>query len=225
MTDNATMSGMARYKQALASGERYGRYVVLGEAPPTTKTLTTGKIALIPCVLARCDCGTERSVPETWLRCGYTQSCGCGQRDAVRASGEARATHGHTRKGSRTTPENRTWLAMRRRCVDPTVHNYSRYGGRGITVCDRWLGKDGFVRFLADMGPRPEGRTLDRADPDGNYEPSNCRWSTPAEQAANKGAPICRTCKGRYQGVRCRRCERKKRTAARLAEAGLGAST
>lgn len=73
---------------------------------------------------------------------------------------------------------------MRERCYNPKHIAYHRYGGRGITVCDRW--RNSFEAFLADMGARPEGRTLDRVNNNGNYEPSNCRWATPKEQRANQ---------------------------------------
>jgi hypothetical protein len=75
---------------------------------------------------------------------------------------------------------------MVQRCYDTNATGYSRYGGRGITVCERWLGRDGFVNFLADMGERPEGLTLDRINNDGDYVPSNCRWATRSEQQRNK---------------------------------------
>ena len=75
------------------------------------------------------------------------------------------------------------------RCIYPTVGNYKYYGGRGIRVCDRWRhgegGKTGFECFLADMGPRPEGMSIDRIDNNGNYEPTNCKWSTHSEQVIN----------------------------------------
>lgn len=81
--------------------------------------------------------------------------------------------------------EYRIWSHMKRRCLDPTTHNYRWYGGRGIKVCQRWI--DSYADFLADMGRRPsEKHSIDRIDNDGNYEPSNCRWATYAQQAVNK---------------------------------------
>lgn len=86
--------------------------------------------------------------------------------------------------GQRQTPEYRAWRAMRYRCLVPTAHNYHYYGGRGITICDRW---SEFPAFLADMGQRPGPEySLDRKDNEGNYEPGNCRWATKSEQALNR---------------------------------------
>lgn len=95
-----------------------------------------------------------------------------------------RITHGHTR-GRSTTPEFRTWVAMRQRCHYPNSEKYPEYGAQGIKVCDRW--RTSFEAFLADMGPRPAGTTLDRyPNQSGDYEPSNCRWATAKEQAQNR---------------------------------------
>lgn len=99
----------------------------------------------------RCDCGTTKTVRlHNLLR--NTRSCGCLLREQ---------------------------MAMIKRCANPKTSGYANYGGRGITVCQRWRT---FDNFLADMGERPDGKSLDRIDPNGNYEPGNCRWSTPREQ-------------------------------------------
>ena len=86
----------------------------------------------------------------------------------------------------RKTPTYTTWQSMIARCKYPYVNGYKNYGGRGITVCDRWTKPGGFLNFLADMGERPEGKSIDRINNDGNYEPSNCRWATPQEQTVTQ---------------------------------------
>lgn len=87
-------------------------------------------------------------------------------------------THGYT--GTRTF---KSWESMKQRCFNPNSKDYANYGGRGITVCQQWI--NSFETFLADMGERPEGTSLDRREPDGNYEPSNCRWADPTTQQRN----------------------------------------
>lgn len=86
------------------------------------------------------------------------------------------------------TPTHGSWIALRRRCFDPNNPRFEHYGARGITVCPRWLGRDGFANFLADMGERPAGASIDRINVDGNYEPSNCRWASRETQARNTRA-------------------------------------
>jgi hypothetical protein len=119
-----------------------------------------------------CDCGTEHHVDGRHLRSGDTRSCGCLPGSAEqRARAAALATkHGHCR-GGKSSPEYGSWRSMIRRCYDQGQMNFYSYGGRGITVCDRWrfgeAGKSGFECFLADMGPRPPGLTLDRIEVSG----------------------------------------------------------
>lgn len=79
-----------------------------------------------------------------------------------------------------------SYQSMVQRCTNPRGRAFANYGGRGITICERWLGKNGYTNFIADLGPRPDGTTLDRIDPHGNYEPSNCRWATLEVQNRNK---------------------------------------
>lgn len=121
----------------------------------------------------RCACGALSRNSAANLRSGSVKSCGC-------------------RKLRRTETERkayRAWKSMIRRCNDPSRDNYHRYGGRGISVCDRWRagenGLSGFDCFMADMGERPAGKSLDRINNDGNYEPSNCRWATQSQQNLN----------------------------------------
>jgi hypothetical protein len=109
------------------------------------------------------------------LKRGWTQSCGCLQKDRAKDN----AKHGKT--GS---PEYHAWSAMIQRCTNPKTKQYKDYGGRGIRVCQKW--KCSFESFYADMGPRPsKAHSIDRKDNDGNYEPGNCRWATEREQKMN----------------------------------------
>src|SRR5580765_442212 len=137
-----------------------------------------------------CDCGATKQVLGSSLRYGSTKSCGCLQREVA---GKLRRKH-----GMYTTRTYSSWEHMRSRCLNENNDEFFRYGGRGITVCERW---NDFSAFLADMGPRPEGKTLDRIDGDGNYEPGNCRWATPAQQTGNRGICIFIEYNGRTQSI------------------------
>lgn len=122
-----------------------------------------------------CDCGNTVVRNTGRLQDRFDSNCGCEK---------GLYKHGHCVDYT-TTPTYTSWHGMFRRCYNPKARWYYRYGGRGITVCDRWQGEHGFENFLADMGERPEGTSIDRINNDGNYEPNNCRWATPKEQARN----------------------------------------
>ena len=122
-----------------------------------------------------CRCGRNTVVTGSNLRSGHTTSCGCRMKELLLAT---RRIHGGV-----GTPTYSSWQAMISRCREPKNNRYHLYGGRGIKVCEQWLK---FANFRADMGERPEGKTLDRINVDGHYEPGNCRWATPKEQANSR---------------------------------------
>lgn len=125
--------------------------------------------------LFKCDCGNEKAISIKSVRIGHTLSCGCAHSEGL--------AQRNTKHGQSRSVEYKGWKDMRSRCSNPRRKDYKDYGGRGISVCDRW---NDFALFLCDMGPRPEGFTLDRIDVEGNYEPGNCRWALPKTQANNK---------------------------------------
>lgn len=152
------------------TGERFGRLVALQFHDfyymPSTRMRRWW---------CRCDCGTELPVLVGSLRDGNTQSCGCYNLDRL----SDRATHGLS-----GTPVHKVWKGMLQRCSNPAYTQYKDYGGRGITVCDRWRI---FERFFEDMGDRPSNKhTLERVENSGNYTPDNCAWVTRTVQNRNQ---------------------------------------
>ena len=120
-----------------------------------------------------CDCGAQISRTTSALRAGDVTSCGAHKLPRGRGR-----THGLS--GS---PTYSTWVQMVQRCTNPNAPTFAYYGGRGITLCERWRT---FEHFLDDMGVRPDGLTLDRIDNDKGYEPGNCRWATWSEQMSHR---------------------------------------
>jgi hypothetical protein len=139
--------------------------------------------------LCECECGAKKEIRSRGLLRGSTTSCGCYHRERA---GDVHRTHGLSK-----TPEQQAWNHAKERCYNPKTHNYAKYGGRGIVMCDEWKGS--FESFYRDMGPRPSPKhSLDRfPNRDGNYEPGNCRWATPKEQAINRDYSILITYNGK----------------------------
>lgn len=131
-----------------------------------------------------CSCGNALMTGGWSLINGRTQSCGCLRRENHLA---AITTHGFGTSHT-VIPEYLVWTQMLQRCFNSKCEEYHNYGGRGITVCERWRGKSGFVTFLSDIGRRPStDHSIDRfPNNDGNYEPGNVRWATRKEQHSNR---------------------------------------
>jgi hypothetical protein len=126
-----------------------------------------------------CDCGKQHQATSNVLSMQKVKSCGCLRRDTTRANS--------TKHGLTGTDEQTIHTLMLERCRNPNATNYASYGGRGITVCDRWKGESGLLNFIADMGLRPSKKhSIDRIDNDKGYSPKNCRWATDSDQVRNR---------------------------------------
>lgn len=146
-------------------GQRFGKLVVLREVDRRVDRGGQKRRA----VVARCECGAEGEFLLFNILHGKSNSCGCGR--------------SNPRHGMRRTPTWASWIAMIQRCTDKGSSNYPRYGGAGVSVCERWRA---FENFLSDMGERPVGTSIDRIDNSRGYEPGNCRWASAKEQARNQ---------------------------------------
>lgn len=169
------------------TGLVFGRVIILGFAGQTERGVSTW--------FCRCECGNITKVEGSSLKRGHTSSCGCLK---IETAGVHSITHGHSKKGQ-PTPEYRTWQAMMERTQNQNTKQYSDYGGRGITVCERW---QKFENFLADMGGRPgKGYSLDRKENNKGYFKENCRWATRKEQNNNQRSNVSLTHNGKTQNV------------------------
>ncbi len=145
-------------------GSKYERWTIEEEKPSVNGRRY---------VIAKCDCGNERLVNLKSITRGKSKSCGCLNNERI---GNLNKSHQLSK-----TPEYIIWKAMKARCKNV---NNKYYGGKGVTVCDRWV--NSFENFIQDMGKMPEGYSIDRINSDGNYEPSNCRWADKDTQIKNR---------------------------------------
>lgn len=184
------------------AGERYGRLTVVKkvEKPKDKKS----KEAFWLC---KCDCGNDKVVPGYYLRSGTTKSCGCYNIDNLKSRKGVKYGGKHGMYDSRIY---KNYQGMKARCLNPKHKHYNNYGERGITICDEWLGEDGFLNFYewAIANGYEDNLTIDRIDNDGNYEPSNCRWADHSIQGFNRRIQannktghkgVCMSPNGRYR--------------------------
>lgn len=157
------------------TGQRFGRLVVIEPMP-----LANNGNAMFK---AKCDCGAIVVKRGSHLRLGSVKSCGC-LHDTHAIGKQYGKTHGHAIAGQRS-PTYESWTAMWQRCTRNKHPDFHRYGGRGITVCERWKS---FENFLSDMGERPPGKNLERRNNDEGYCKDNCKWATAKEQSRNRAS-------------------------------------
>jgi len=160
-------------------GTVFGRLEILGEGKEYRHWL------------CRCSCGVEKEIDRYAILSGATKSCGCLQRDSA-------STKMSKHKKS-SDPVYKIWTAMKDRCQNPNCKGYDLYGRRGICVCERW---QKFENFYADMGDRPDGKSLDRINNDGPYAPWNCEWRDNKGQSRNRRNNVWLEFNGKRQVIK-----------------------
>lgn len=166
--------------------EKFGRLRILKQVGVIKyKTCT---VIVVEC---KCDCGNTSIVRKPKLINGHTQSCGCLQKETIR---DLSKTHGLSKSSTYSS-----WASMINRCTNKNIEQFQNYGGKGVSVCKEWLN---FENFLSDMGVKPsKDHQIDRIDNNGNYEPSNCKWSTRIENCNNKSNNVKYNYKGEILSV------------------------
>jgi hypothetical protein len=158
-------------KKLDVTGQKYGRLLALNPSESVGKKTVWNFM---------CDCGTQKAVALDHVRSGRINSCGCLRNEVTAARS---ITHGHS-VGRKESRELKSYNHTKSRCMNPRDKKYPQYGGRGISMCEEWL--NDASKFIEDMGPCPSGMTIDRIDPNGNYEKLNCRWATTYQQARTR---------------------------------------
>lgn len=158
-------------------GEKFNKLTILSLAKSKAYHDKSGRLSTRARVTCSCECGSVKEFFLSSVRTGKSKSCGCLQRTIAR---KTFTTHGH-----KSTPEYKASAALKQRVMNPNSDRYNSYGGRGITVCDRWISS--FENFYSDMGSRPSSKhSIDRIDVNKGYYPENCRWATSEVQGRNR---------------------------------------